>query len=61
VTAWACRLEFGEQGGFVAALAETYGGSLECQPDNVAVLFARRDAEALRCQGGDDSAWGTDV
>ncbi|MDT4991618.1 MAG: hypothetical protein QOH97_1510, partial [Actinoplanes sp.] len=47
-TPWACRLEFGNQGGFVAALAETYGETLEYQPDNVAVLFDRRDAEALR-------------
>lgn len=59
--AWACRLQFGDQGGFVAALAETYGDSPEYQPDNVAVLFDRRDAEASRCQGGDDSAWGTDL
>jgi hypothetical protein len=60
-TPWACRLEFGDQGGFVAALAETYGGTLEYQPDNVAVLFDRRDAEALRCYGGDHSSWGADI
>jgi hypothetical protein len=60
-TPWACRLEFGDQGGFVAALAETYGETLEYQPDNVAVLFDRRDAEALRCYGGDHSSWGADI
>ncbi len=60
-TPWACRLEFGDQGGFVAALAETHGESLEYQPDNVAVLFDRRDAEALRRYGGDRSSWGADI
>jgi hypothetical protein len=60
-TPWACRLEFGDQGGFVAALAETHRGSLEYQPDNVAVLFDRRDAEALSCYGGDHSSWGIDI
>lgn len=60
-TPWACRLEFGDQGGFVAALAETHRETLRYQPDNVAVLFDRRDAEALRCYGGDHSSWGTDI
>lgn len=61
LTPWACRLEFGDRGGFVAALAETYGETLEYQPDNVAVLFDRRDAEALHCYEADHSSWGIDI
>jgi hypothetical protein len=57
-TPWACRLEFGDQGSFVAALAETYRNTLEYQPNNVAVLFDRSDADALRIWGGDHSSWG---
>jgi hypothetical protein len=60
-TPWACRLEFGDQGGFVAALAETYGETLEYQPDNVAVLFNRHDADALRYHGAEHSSWGADI
>lgn len=60
-TPWACRLEFGDRGGFVAALAETHGGALEYQPDNVAVLFNQRDAEALHTYDADHSSWGADI
>jgi len=60
-TPWACRLEFGDHGGFVAALAETHREILKYQPDNVAVLFDRRAAEALRCYDGDHSSWGADI
>ncbi|MEU4483225.1 hypothetical protein AB0F68_35040 [Micromonospora sp. NPDC023966] len=60
-TPWACRLEFGSSGAFVAVLAETRGETLQYQPDNVAVLFERRDAEALHWSGSDHSAWGGDI